>query len=84
MKEPQKTMVHATQLYESGFSSYDLARYIEHNEKEIERRIFTLFFFHKIKTEYRCEKMLMATLLDFWSLEPARSYERLKNMTTTI
>ena len=83
-REPQKTMNQATRLYESGFSSYDLARYIGLTEGEIERRTLTLFFFHKIKAEYRCEKLLLATLLDFWRLEPARSYERLKNMTTTI
>lgn len=74
----------ATQLYENGFSSYDLARYIEQTETDIERKTFTLFFFHKIKMEYRCEKMLLATLLDFWRLPVARSYERLKNMTITI
>jgi len=84
MKEPQKTMLLATKMYETGISSYDLARYIEKTEVEIERRIFTLFFFNKIKTEFRCEKLVLATLLDFWSLEPARSYERLKNMTITI
>lgn len=83
-KDPIKTMNQATGLYEAGISSYDLASFIERTETNIERRIYTLFFFHKIKAEYRCEKMLLATLLDFWHLEPARSYERLKNMTTTI
>ena len=78
------TVNQATRLYEAGFSSYDLARYVEETDTEMERRTMTLFFFHKIKAEYRCEKFLMATLLDFWRLEPARSYERLKNMTTTI
>ena len=81
---PQTTMNQATRLYESGLSSYDLVRYVEETETDIERQTLTLFFFHKIKAEYRCEKLLLATLLDFWRLEPARSYERLKNMTTTI
>jgi len=79
-----ETMNQATRLYEAGFSSYDLARYMEETDTEMERRTMTLFFFHKIKAEYRCEKFLMATLLDFWRLDPARSYERLKNMTTCI
>lgn len=84
MKEPLKTMKQALQLYETGVSSYDLASYIEKIEADLQCKVFTLFFFHKIKTEYRCEKMLMATLLDFWQKDTARSYEVVKNMTTTI
>lgn len=77
-------MEQAMCLYENGYSSYDLADLIEQTEPDVERRTLTLFFFHKIKAEYRCEKFLMATLLDFWRLDPTRSYERVKNMTTTI
>lgn len=42
-------------------------------------RITILFLFHKMKSEYRCEKLFMMTLLEIWN-DPSRSFERLKNI----
>lgn len=70
------------QLYENGFSSYHLLAYFENvssttSESLKEKKIYIRFLFYKLKSEYRCEKLFMLTLLDFFLF---RSYEDLKNM----
>jgi DNA polymerase III delta prime subunit len=49
-------------LYNEGFSAIDLIRIFE---KDAERWINVLICFEKIKSEIRCEKLLMFYLLDF-------------------
>lgn len=88
IKRPMSTtdFVHvSTQLYEQGLSSYDLVHHLagsSHTDDQSSNefhRITLLFLFHKMKTEYRCEKLFMMTLLEIWN-DPSRSFERLKNI----
>lgn len=68
----------AHRLVEKGFSSYDLIQYFESLPKVPRRhKVYTLFLFHKWKSEYRCEKLFILTLLDFFLF---RSYEDLKSI----
>lgn len=53
-------------IYEKGYSCLDLIEYIQTNEKwSGEERSKILMCFHKIKSEYRCEKLLILYILDF-------------------
>ena len=70
-----------SQWYEAGYSSYDFMHYIDSvrdDSPEIkERCIHVTFLFHKLKTEYRCEKLFLWFLLDFYLF---RSYDDLKTI----
>ena len=65
-------------LYEHGYSSHHLISYFN-NLPGISplQKIYTQFLFYKFKSEYRCEKLFMLTLLDFFLF---RSYEDFKKM----
>jgi hypothetical protein len=64
-----------TVWYESGYSSYDFIEGM--SDRGIEKKLHVQFLFHKLKTEYRCEKLFMWTLLDFYLF---RDYADLKRM----
>lgn len=73
----QKDLVETvTGWIERGFSSYDFLNYVESLERD-ERCICIQFLFHKWKTEYRCEKLFLWTLLDFFLF---RSYADLQRL----
>ena len=55
---PQKISELASILYENGYSCVDVAQWIEKNIDPIKCSKITMEF-HKIRKEYRCEKMLM-------------------------
>jgi hypothetical protein len=66
-------------LYESGYSCLDLIAWIKNectvfNEQE---KSAIVLVFYKIKSEYRCEKLLMLYILDFAFL---RQNKDLKNI----
>ena len=58
------------QLYEKGYSTLDIIEWLRNilpeNDVNISmvHKTEIIFFFHKIKSEYRCEKILMFYLLD--------------------
>jgi hypothetical protein len=56
----------ATEMYEHGLSCLDLIDYIEHSGNfSGEESAIILMCFHKIKSEFRSEKLLLFYLLDF-------------------
>ena len=69
----------SVKLYEKGYSCLDIISYIENevNEEDI-YRYELIFFFNKIKSEFRDDKMLMFILLNFFFI---RSYDKLENIT---
>ena len=72
----------AARWYELGYSSYDFINYVDsvkQEEDKKERCIHVLFLFHKLKTEYRCEKLFLWFLLDFFLF---RSFDDLKKLTS--
>jgi hypothetical protein len=57
---------------EKGLSSYDFLYWVQYHSGP--KRLMTEFLFHCLKREYRCEKLFLWTLLDFYLF---RSYEDL-------
>ena len=59
----------STELYDLGYSTLDLVEYFKSENLGIDGVLKNtpeiVMCFHKIKAEYRCEKMLMFYLLDF-------------------
>ena len=56
----------STEIYDLGYSALDLVEYFKKcNDNNDKKTAETVMCFHKIKAEYRCEKMLMFYLLDF-------------------
>jgi len=55
-----------TEIYEKGFSSLDVMRWLE-KQSPLDKEVLasTHICFHKIKSEYRSEKMLMFYLFDY-------------------
>ena len=68
------------EIYENGFSCLDLMNFIEDSSywNQIEYKSNILMCFHKIKLEFRCEKLLILYMLDFMFL---RSDTNLKNVS---
>lgn len=56
----------ATELYEEGLSCLDLIHWIEETDKinELDKSTYCICY-DNIKSEYRCEKMLLFYMLDF-------------------
>jgi DNA polymerase III delta prime subunit len=55
-----------TELYESGYSCLDIIAWIKNNsEIEQKEKSAIVLVFYKIKSEYRCEKLLMLYILDY-------------------
>lgn len=74
----------AARWVEAGLSSYDFLAWLETNGSDenvsntvVNRVLNTRFLFHRLKQEYRCEKLFLWTLLDFYFF---RSYDDLAHM----
>jgi len=62
----EKTIEFSEKLYERAYSSLDLSRYIEHNTTiDMKRKYGILLCMHKIKKEFRNEKLLLFFMLNF-------------------
>jgi len=61
-----------------GYSCLDLVEWVRKTGDidESEKSAIVLCF-HKVKSEYRCEKMLMLYLLDYAFLRPNRDLENI-------
>ena len=71
----------STEIYESGFSCLDLIDYIDNSGKWDDDLIVKsniLMCFNKIRSEFRCEKLLLLYILDFSFF---RSNINLKNIS---
>jgi hypothetical protein len=71
----------ANNLYEEGISALDVIKYLDEDLDNSEMHVHTIklrFCFNKIKSEFRCEKMLMLYIFDFLFL---RSNPSLKNVS---
>ena len=55
----------SVELYDLGYSTLDLIDYFRRRESDICKTSTILMCFHKIKLEFRCEKLLMFYILDF-------------------
>ena len=68
-----------TKWINAGYSSYDFLQTIcKDSLQGVDNRcICTQFLFHKLKTEYRCEKLFLWTLVDFYLY---RSYADLQRI----
>jgi len=70
----------AARWVEAGLSSYDFLDWLEHgsDQDQVDERVLnTRFLFHRLKREYRCEKLFLWTLLDFYFF---RGYDDLIRM----
>ena len=69
----ENTLIHkdlvtvSSELYDMGYSALDLIDFFKRRSTVIDnqKRSEIIMCFHKIKAEYRCEKLLMFYLLDF-------------------
>lgn len=68
----------STALYERGYSGIDVMGYIENRKMDDRRKFELLLAFHKVKREFRNEKLLMLFMLNFVIL---RSDVDLENMS---
>jgi DNA polymerase III delta prime subunit len=67
-----------TQIYEKGCSCLDIIQWIEESTKWSDEEKANIFLcFQKIKSEFRCEKLLIFFILDFLFI---RSNKDLKNI----
>lgn len=64
-------------LYDSGYSCLDVIDWLKRSQMDVQLVSSAVLCFHKIKGEYRCEKMLMFYLLDYVFLRPNKD---LKNV----
>ena len=64
-------------LYESGFSCLDLVEWFKESGLYSKEASAVVLCFHKIRGEFRCEKLLMLYLLDYAFLRPNKE---LKNV----
>jgi hypothetical protein len=65
-------------LYESGYSCIDIIEWIKNDcELEEKEKSAIVLVFYKIKSEYRCEKLLMLYILDYAFL---RQNKEMKNI----
>jgi len=53
-------------FYEKGMSCLDLIEYIDRACLDIQRKTNTMMYFYKIKPEFRCEKVLLFSVFDFF------------------
>jgi len=68
----------STQIYEKGYSCLDVIHWIEESVKWSDEEKANIFLcFQKIKSEFRCEKLLLFFVLDFLFI---RSNKDLKNI----
>jgi replication-associated recombination protein RarA len=58
----------ANEFYENGISCLDVIKWIEKTESiDSKKRAGALMYFDEIKFEYRCEKLLMLCLFDYFA-----------------
>jgi DNA polymerase III delta prime subunit len=76
----------AARWVEAGLSSYDFLAWLETDGSDenvsntvVNRVLNTRFLFHRLKQEYRCEKLFLWTLLDFYFF---RGYDDLVKMAS--
>ena len=62
-KTPRGFVDAATEMYELGISCIDVVQHIKENNPELAHLVDMCF--HKIKSEFRCEKMLIFYILQF-------------------
>ena len=55
----------ATILYEKGYTGLDIIYYLEQSTMDNERKYMLLLTFHKVKREFRSEKLLLLFMLNF-------------------
>lgn len=55
----------ATRLYEKGYTGLDILYYLEKSSIDNERKYHLLLTFHKVKREFRSEKLLILFMLNF-------------------
>jgi DNA polymerase III delta prime subunit len=68
----------SSQLYESGFSCFDLIEWVKHHSELSEKdKSSVIICFDKVRSEYRCEKLLLLYMFDFLFL---RLNKDLKNI----
>jgi len=68
----------AARWVEAGLSSYDFLAWLDVSSNGSDENVLnTRFLFHRLKREYRCEKLFLWTLLDFYFF---RSYDDLTRM----
>jgi hypothetical protein len=68
----------SAKIYENGYSCIDVMDWIEHSTRWKNEEKANLFMcFYKIKSEFRCEKLLIFYILDFLFI---RSNKDLKNI----
>ena len=68
----------STTLYEKGYCGLDIINYLENSSMNDEKKYLLLLSFHKIKKEFRNEKLLILTMLNYLLL---RSDINLENMS---
>lgn len=54
----------SNEIYEFGYSCIDLMNYIEKNCDSSSKALFFMCF-HKVKSQFKCEKLLLLYMLDF-------------------
>jgi hypothetical protein len=67
-------------LYNAGYSCLDLVEWFKCSPDLIKDASEVVLCFHRIKGEFRCEKLLMFYLLDFAFLRPNRGLENIGGM----
>lgn len=76
-----KIMNHSTKLYEKGYSGLDLIEYIDkRQELPLVKKYELLFTFHKIRKEFRNEKLLIMFILNFLFLSLEYNLENISFM----
>jgi len=74
----QELYAFTTDMYENGLSCQTLLDYLARSKMpQAEKVVNTRFLYHKLKYEYRNEKMLILTLLDFLLF---RSFDTIKSI----
>ena len=71
------------QLYEKGYSGIDLINYIEKDiqmNNDLERKFHILFFFQKVKREFRNEKTFILFILHFLYFRSEKDLENISFM----
>ena len=68
----------STKLYEKGYSGLDIMKYVERLKIDERKKYQLLLAFHKVKREFRNEKLLMFFMLNFLFI---RSDFDLENMS---
>jgi Cdc6-like AAA superfamily ATPase len=77
----EKIMIHSTKLYEKGYSGLDLIEYInKKQELPLVKKYELLFTFHKIRKEFRNEKLLIMFILNFLFLSLEYNLENISFM----